>query len=316
MDIILAQPRGFCTGAVRAIGIVEKALEQFGPPVYVLHEIVHNGHVVKNLRERGAIFVENLEAVPARAVIIFSAHGVSTAVVRAAEKRGLQVIDATCPLITRIHSQVIEYGNQGYEIVIIGHSGHPEVEGVRGRVEGLSHIVSSLEDVEALQIRDPERVTYITQTTLGVDDTRQIIVALKRRFDIKRPDGSNICHATQARQNSVRCLVKSIDLLLVVGARNSSNSNRLREIGEQSGVTSYLIEGPEDLDPAWFKKDLRVGITAGAWAPEEVVLMVLNKLSSFHPCFVKESAGGLDQFVPMENQSQYAPDCLKKKLPG
>ncbi len=316
MDIILAQPRGFCSGAIRAIKIVEQALEKFGPPVYVFHEIVHNRHVVENLKRRGALFVESLAAVPVRAVTIFSAHGVSTSVEKEAQNRELSVIDATCPLITRIHSQVRQFSRQGFEIVIIGHAGHPEVEGVRGRIEGPVHIVSSMEDVAALKVKDPQCVAYVTQTTLGVEDTRQIISALKERFDIKGPDSSNICYATQARQNSVSCLAESIDLLLVVGSRNSSNSNRLREIGEQNGIISHLIESPEDLDPSWFSIDTRIGLTAGASAPEEVVQMVLHRLRTFHPCKVRESTGGHEPFIPVfaESQPEHESDIHDNKI--
>ncbi len=316
MDIILAQPRGFCSGAIRAIKIVEQAIEKFGPPVYVLHEIVHNRHVVENLKRRGALFVESLAAVPVRAVTIFSAHGVSTSVEKEAQNRQLFVIDATCPLITRIHSQVRQFSRQGFEIVIIGHAGHPEVEGVRGRVEGPVHIVSNIQDVAALKVKDPKSLAYVTQTTLGVEDTRQIILALKERFDIKGPDCSNICYATQARQNSVSCLAEFINILLVVGGRNSSNSNRLREIGEQNGIISHLIEGPEDLDPSWFSIDARVGITAGASAPEEVVQMVLSRLKAFYPCTVRESTGGHEPFIPVfaGSPTEHDPDIHVKEI--
>ena len=289
--MILAQPRGFCAGVVRAIKIVDRALESQGKPVYVLHEIVHNRHVVENLRHRGALFVESLAEVPAGAVTVFSAHGVSTAVVKEAERRNLRIIDATCPLVTRVHLQAQRFSRQGFDVIIIGHPGHPEVEGTRGRVEGPVHVLSSSSEVATLQVRHPDRLAYVTQTTLSMDDTLEVINALKRRFSIQGPDLSNICYATQTRQNSVRQLAKSIDLLLVVGARNSSNSNRLREVGEQGGLVAYLIEDEEDLDPAWFSEDSRVGVTAGASAPEAMVQRVLGRLTTYYPCRVTEMAG-------------------------
>ncbi len=290
MQVILAQPRGFCAGVVRAIKIVDQALENYGHHVYVLHEIVHNRQVVENLRRQGALFVESLEEVPVGAVTIFSAHGVSTAVVKEAEKRNLRVIDATCPLVTRVHLQAQQFSRQGFDVIIIGHPGHPEVEGTRGRVEGPVYVLSSNAEVATLQVRHPHRLAYVTQTTLSMDDTLEVIETLKRRFHIQGPDLSNICYATQTRQNSVRRLAKSIDLLLVVGARNSSNSNRLREVGEQSGVLAYLIEDAENLHPAWFSEHTRVGITAGASAPEEMVQKVLERLRAYYPCTVREMA--------------------------
>lgn len=290
MEVILAQPRGFCAGVVRAIKVVDQALESYGKPVYVLHEIVHNRHVVEDLKRRGALFIESLDEVPVGAVTIFSAHGVSTAVVKEAEKRKLRVIDATCPLVTRVHFRAQEFSRQGFDVIIIGHPGHPEVEGTRGRVEGPVYVLSSSAEVATLGVRHPERLAYVTQTTLSMDDTLEVIEALKARFHIQGPDLSNICYATQTRQNSVRRLAKSIDLLLVVGARNSSNSNRLREVGERSGVFAYLIEDADDLNPAWFSINTRVGITAGASAPEEMVQKVLERLRTYYPCTVKEMA--------------------------
>lgn len=290
MQVILAQPRGFCAGVVRAIRAVDQALESYGKPVYVLHEIVHNRHVVEDLKRRGALFIESLEEVPVGAVTIFSAHGVSTAVVKEAEKRKLRVIDATCPLVTRVHFRAQEFSRQGFDVIIIGHPGHPEVEGTRGRVKGPVYVLSSSAEVATLGVRHPERLACVTQTTLSMDDTLEVIEALKARFHIQGPDLSNICYATQTRQNSVRRLAKSIDLLLVVGARNSSNSNRLREVGERSGVLAYLIEDAEDLNPAWFSVNARVGITAGASAPEEMVQKVLDRLRTYYPCTVREMA--------------------------
>jgi len=291
MQVILARPRGFCSGVIRAIKIVEQALENYGNQVYVLHEIVHNQHVVDNLKKQGAFFVESLEEVPAGAVIVFSAHGVSTAVVAEAEKRNLRTIDATCPLVTKVHRQAQQFSDQGFDLIIIGHPGHPEVEGTRGRIEGPVYVLSSAAEVATLKVRHPNRLAYVTQTTLSMDDTLKIIEALKKRFSVQGPDLSNICYATQIRQNSIRRLAKAIDMLLVVGARNSSNSNRLREVGEQNGVPSYLIEDPEDLNPAWFSENTRVGITAGASAPEEMVERVLERLCSFYPCTVTEMTG-------------------------
>jgi 4-hydroxy-3-methylbut-2-enyl diphosphate reductase len=288
MQVILARPRGFCAGAIRAIRIVDEALARNGQPVYVLHEIVHNRHVVEHLRWRGAWFVESLAEVPAGALTIFSAHGVSNAVVKEAARRNLRVIDVTCPLVTRVHLQAREFSRQGFDVIIIGHRGHPEVEGTRGQVEGPVYVLSNIGEVATLQVRHPDRLAYVTQTTLSVDDTLEVIEALKKRFSIRGPDLSNICYATQTRQNSVRRLAKSIDLLLVVGARNSSNSTRLREVGEQSGVSARLIEDAEDLDSAWFSPHTRVGITAGASAPEEMVQRVLERLRIYSPCIVRE----------------------------
>ena len=293
MQVILAQPRGFCAGVIRAIKIVHQALENYGTPVFVLHEIVHNRKVVEDLKHRGALFVESLEEVPSGAVTIFSAHGVSTAVVKEAGKRDLRVIDATCPLVTKVHLLAQQFSRQGFDVIIIGHAGHPEVEGTRGRVEGPVYVLSSTTEVHALRVEHPDRLAYVTQTTLSVDDTREIIETLKKRFDIQGPDLSNICYATQTRQDSVRRLAKSVDLLLVIGAHNSSNSNRLREVGRQRGVPAYLIEDEGDLNPAWFSDDSRVGITAGASAPEEMVQKVLKRLCTYYPCTIREMAGEL-----------------------
>lgn len=291
MEVLLARPRGFCAGVVRAIKIVERALEKYGTPVYVLHEIVHNRHVVEDLKNQGALFVENLADVPPKALTIFSAHGVSTAVVKQAEGRNLRVIDATCPLVTKVHLQAQRYSRLGFEVIIIGHPGHPEVEGTRGRVEGPVHVVSNVGGVATLRIKDPDRLAYVTQTTLSIDDTREVIEALKRRFTLQGPDLSDICYATQSRQNAVRRLAKKIDVLLVVGARNSSNSNRLREVGEQNGLSAFLIEDAEDLDPSWFSENTRVGITAGTSAPEAMVQGVLDRLRTYGVVVVSEMAG-------------------------
>ena len=298
MQVILAQPRGFCAGVVRAIKIVERALETYGTTVYVLHEIVHNHHVVEDLKNQGALFIETLDEVPIGAVTIFSAHGVSTAVVKGAEKRNLRVIDATCPLVTKVHLQAQRYSHQGFEVVIIGHPGHPEVEATRGWVEGSVSVLSRKDEVERLSVKNPNRLAYVTQTTLSLDDTREVIDALKRRWEnIQGPELSDICYATQSRQNAVRQLAKDIDLLLVVGARNSSNSNRLREVGEQSGLPAYLIEDMNELNPGWFAQKTRVGITAGTSAPEAMVEKVLQRLHAYGVSIVCEMEGEPEKMI-------------------
>jgi 4-hydroxy-3-methylbut-2-enyl diphosphate reductase len=290
MEVILAQPRGFCAGVVRAIKTVERALETYGIPVYVLHEIVHNRHVVEDLKNKGALFVETLDDVPREAVTIFSAHGVSVAVEEKAKKRSLKVVDATCPLVSKVHLQAQSYSGQGFELIIIGHPGHPEVEGTRGRVGGAVYVISNKAGVATLKVKNPDRLAYVTQTTLSTDDTREVIDALKKRFVIRGPDLSDICFATQSRQNAVRSLARKIDLLLVVGARNSSNSNRLREVGEQNDLPSYLIEDADGLARSWFSEHTRVGITAGTSAPEAMVQEVLDRLRSFGVVKVSEMA--------------------------
>lgn len=284
MKIILAQPRGFCAGVIRAIEIVERALVKYGAPIYVRHEIVHNRHVVESLEKKGARFVEDLSEVPDKAVVIFSAHGVSRAVVAEAQARNLPALDATCPLVTKVHHQAQRYVAQGRTLVLIGHAGHPEVKGTLGQIEGTVHLVQTEADVEALELPAETHVAYVTQTTLSVDDTRSIIAALERRFhDVIGPETSDICYATQNRQTAVRQLCRMSDLLLVVGARNSSNSNRLREIGEEAGVPSYLIEDETDIDPKWLHQVEVVGLTAGASAPEVLVEKVIDILSRRYP---------------------------------
>ena len=279
MQVILAQPRGFCAGVERAIEIVERALTLYGPPIYVRHEIVHNGHVVERLRAKGVRFVEEVEEVPPGSVTIFSAHGVSLAVDDAARARGLKVIDATCPLVARVHLEGARYARQGRDVVLIGHAGHAEVEGTLGRLSGPVHLVASAEDVADLKVERPDHVAYITQTTLSVDDTRGIIDALKARFPlIVGPDTADICYATQNRQRAVLELAPKVDLMLVVGAANSSNSNRLREIAEMAGVPAYLIEDASAFDPGWLDGVSSVGITAGASAPEDLVQEVIALL--------------------------------------
>ena len=279
LRVLLAQPRGFCAGVERAIEIVEQALKRFGPPVYVRHEIVHNRHVVDSLREKGAIFVKEVDEIPKGSVTIFSAHGVSDAVEKAGLERGLNVIDAACPLVTKVHKEGQRYAKKDFEVVLIGHAGHPEVEGTMGRIKAKVHLVSDIDDVKALTPADPEKLAYVTQTTLSVDDTRSVIQALRERFPaIIGPDTKDICYATQNRQTAVRELAEQVELVLVVGAQNSSNSNRLREIGEDLGVPSYLIDGPDQVDPAWLKPISSVGITAGASAPEALVQQVIDRL--------------------------------------
>ena len=282
MRVILAQPRGFCAGVVRAIDIVEKALDKYGEPVYVRHEIVHNKHVVNTLKSKGARFVEELDEVPEGAVTVFSAHGVPQSVFKTAEDRKLPVLDATCPLVSKVHNQGKRYVAHGRMLILIGHAGHPEVEGTMGQVGAPVHLVQKEEDVEALDIAADTPVAYITQTTLSVDDTRGIISALNARFPtIVGPDVRDICYATQNRQQAVRDLARAVDLILVVGSRNSSNSNRLREIGEELGKPAYLIDDADALRPEWFSGVESVGVTAGASAPELLVQGVLDGLRRF-----------------------------------
>lgn len=279
LRVILAQPRGFCAGVERAIEIVEKALIKFGPPVYVRHEIVHNKRVVDTLRAKGAVFVEELDQIPDGAVTIFSAHGVSEAVENNAKDRDLPVIDATCPLVSKVHKEGQNHAQKGHEVILIGHEGHPEVEGTQGRIPGGVHIVSKPEDVDKLPLNKDAEVAYVTQTTLSVDDTKDVIESLHEHFPaITGPDVKDICYATQNRQQAVRGLTQLVDLLLVVGAKNSSNSNRLKEIGSDSGIPSYLIDDANSLDESWLDGVNTVGITAGASAPEELVEELIDKL--------------------------------------
>lgn len=298
MRVVLAQPRGFCAGVVRAIDIVERALEKFGAPVYVRHEIVHNKHVVDTLKAKGARFVDDLGEVPDGAVTIFSAHGVPQAVVEEARGRGLPVLDATCPLVSKVHAQSRRYIARGRILVLIGHAGHPEVEGTVGQVQAPVHIVATEADVEALAIPPETPVAYVTQTTLSVDETRGVIAALKARYaDIVGPDTSDICYATQHRQTAVRELCRTIDVLLVVGASNSSNSNRLREIGVEEGVPSYLIADSQALDLDWVRGCKVVGLTAGASAPEELVLDVIAALRQLEEVEVAQMNGKREDIV-------------------
>jgi 4-hydroxy-3-methylbut-2-enyl diphosphate reductase len=283
MRVVLAEVRGFCAGVQRAIDIVEIALQKFGSPIYVRHEIVHNRHVVDRLRAKGVIFVEELSEVPPGSLAIFSAHGVSPTVKHEAKDRGLDVIDATCPLVLRVHNDGGYYASQGREVILIGHAGHPEVEGTLGWLKGKGRLVSTVEDVAKLEVEDPDKLAYVTQTTLSVDDTKEIIRALTERFPtIIGPDTKEICYATQNRQQAVRELAEMVDLVLVVGAKNSSNSNRLREIPEAKGIPTYLLEEAAELKPEWLQGVKSVGITAGASAPEDLVQELIEVLRKQH----------------------------------
>jgi len=296
LKVLLARPRGFCAGVERAVEIVERALERHGAPVYVRHEIVHNKRVVDKLRRKGAVFVEEVDEIPEGAPTVFSAHGVAESVEQRAAGRRLAVVDATCPLVHKVHVEGRRYAAQGLEVVLIGHGGHPEVEGTLGRIPGRVHLVGGLDDVAALAPANPSRLAYVTQTTLSVDDTREIIAALKRRFPaIVGPDTRDICYATQNRQSALRALAEEADVILVVGAANSSNSNRLREIGEACGVPSYLVEDADGLDPAWLDGAASVGVTAGASAPEELVEELLGRLDRLFQVEIETRSGVEEQ---------------------
>lgn len=297
LEVKLAKPRGFCAGVERAIEIVERALALYGAPVYVRHEIVHNKRVVQSLHDKGAIFVEEVDEIPPGAVTVFSAHGVSRVVEGNARDRTLQVIDATCPLVSKVHKEGRRSAEMGHDVVLIGHKGHPEVEGTMGQIGGKVHLVTHIDDVATLEPADPKRLTYVTQTTLSVDDTRDIIEALQARFPaIQGPDVRDICYATQNRQTAVRDLCADVDVLLVVGAHNSSNSNRLREIGEAEGIAAYLIEDAAALDLDWLAGARSVGITAGASAPEELVQEVVTRLATHFETDVTQ-LGGVEENV-------------------
>ena len=292
LQVLLAKPRGFCAGVVRAIDIVERALAQHGAPVYVRHEIVHNTYVVEQLRAKGAIFVSEVDEIPEGAVTVFSAHGVSRGVEQMAQTRQLDVIDAICPLVHKVHLQGRRHAAMGKDIVLIGHAGHAEVEGTRGQIDGRLHVIATAQEVESLEISDPTQIGYITQTTLGVQDTRGVIAALQKRFpDISGPDTRNICYATQNRQAAIQQMAGRADLILVVGSPSSSNSSRLREIGAQLGVDAHLIEGPEAIDPLWFEGVDVVGISAGASAPEELIQASIAYLREFREVSVSELDG-------------------------
>ena len=291
-EVVLAEPRGFCAGVERAIEIVERALEKFGAPIYVRHEIVHNDHVVADLREKGAIFVEDLEEVPLGARVIMSAHGVALRVREHAALRQLEVFDATCPLVTKVHVEVKKLRADGYEIVMIGHSGHPEVEGTMGQTDTGMYLVEDVQDVEALEVKTPEKIAYVSQTTLSVDDTQVIVGALLKKFPaILAPKKSDICYATQNRQDAVKDMTKHVDVVLVVGSPTSSNSNRLREVAERFGVDAYLVGSAAELKPEWLKEAARVGITAGASAPEALVQGLLAAVKELGAASVRKLPG-------------------------
>ncbi|MEI7431407.1 MAG: 4-hydroxy-3-methylbut-2-enyl diphosphate reductase [Betaproteobacteria bacterium] len=284
MQIILANPRGFCAGVERAIAIVERAIEKFGAPIYVRHEVVHNKFVCDDLRAKGAIFIEELDEVPTGSTVIFSAHGVSKIVREDAEKRGLKVFDATCPLVTKVHLEVARMRKEGREIVMIGHKGHPEVEGTMGQSPEGMHLVETAEDVSTLKVNDPTQLAYVTQTTLSVDDAEKVVAALKLHFPtITGPKRDDICYATQNRQDAVKALSKEAEIVFVVGSRSSSNSNRLREVAELLGTQAYLIDNAEQIDPDWLEGSKRIGVTAGASAPEVLVQSVVNRLTGGNP---------------------------------
>lgn len=292
MNVLLAQPRGFCAGVARAVDIAEQALERFGAPVYVYHEIVHNGHVVRDLATRGAIFVDDIADIPEGAVTVFSAHGVAKSVVEEASRRHLQVIDATCPLVTKVHLQADRYSQRGYTIIVVGHAGHEEVEGTRGSVSGPVHVVGTIEEIDALSIPASTPVAYVTQTTLSLDDTRELIAALRDRFpDIVGPGLDDICYATQNRQRAVQQLAKRVDLVIVVGARNSSNTNRLQEVAADHGVPARLIEHADEIELVWLDGVEHVGVTAGASTPEHLVQGVCQKLQRLGAGSIRELPG-------------------------
>lgn len=309
MQVLLANPRGFCAGVDRAIEIVERAIELFGAPIYVRHEVVHNRFVVSDLRDKGAVFVEELDAVPDGATVIFSAHGVAKAVREEAERRRLTVFDATCPLVTKVHLEVVRHVRAGHACILIGHAGHPEVEGTMGQIEkqqGVMHLVETPEDVVKLVVEDEDKLAFVTQTTLSMDDTQRVIDALRARFpQIIGPRKDDICYATQNRQDAVKRLAKECQVMLVVGSPNSSNSNRLREIAEKNNVRAYLIDGPDDIKSDWFEGASHIGVTAGASAPEVLVKQVIEKLKSLGAETATEADG------EAENVTFTLPKALK-----
>ncbi|TWI54326.1 4-hydroxy-3-methylbut-2-enyl diphosphate reductase [Pseudomonas duriflava] len=309
MQIKLANPRGFCAGVDRAIDIVNRALDVFGPPIYVRHEVVHNKFVVENLRARGAVFVEELDQVPDDVIVIFSAHGVSQAVRKEAENRGLKIFDATCPLVTKVHMEVAKYSRDGRECILIGHQGHPEVEGTMGQYDaskgGAIYLVEDEKDVQSLEVQNPESLAFVTQTTLSMDDTSKVIDALRARFpNIGGPRKDDICYATQNRQDAVKTLASECEVVLVVGSPNSSNSNRLRELSERMGTPAYLIDGAEDLKQEWFSGVGRIGITAGASAPEVLVRGVIDQLKAW----------GANEEVELEGRPENITFSMPKEL--
>ena len=305
MDVLLANPRGFCAGVERAIDIVERALEQYGAPIYVRHEIVHNKYVVDDLRKKGAVFVEELDEIPSGATVIFSAHGVSKAVRSDAEARGLKVFDATCPLVTKVHVEVSKMLRDGYEVVMIGHRGHPEAEGTMGQAGTGMHLVETVEDVARLQVQDASKLAYVTQTTLSVDDAQTIVAALKLRFpQIHGPKKDDICYATQNRQDAVKFMTPRCDVVIVVGSPNSSNSNRLREVAENMGAEAYMVETAADLRPEWVAGKRRVGVTAGASAPEVLVDELVARLKAL----------GAGSVTPLEGITERVVFTLPREL--
>ncbi|ACA85586.1 4-hydroxy-3-methylbut-2-enyl diphosphate reductase [Shewanella woodyi] len=301
LQIKLANPRGFCAGVDRAISIVERALELFPAPIYVRHEVVHNRYVVQNLKDRGAVFVEELDQVPDNSIVIFSAHGVSQAVRKEAKHRGLKVFDATCPLVTKVHLQVTRASRKGIECILIGHAGHPEVEGTMGQYdnpEGGVLLVESPADVESLEVKDPNNLCFVTQTTLSMDDTADVIEALQSRFpSIQGPRKDDICYATQNRQDAVRNVADDVDLFIVVGSKNSSNSNRLRELAQKRGTQSYLVDNSDDIDSSWFEGVTKVAVTAGASAPEVLVQQVIDAIAQLAPSVITEVEGRKEDTV-------------------
>jgi 4-hydroxy-3-methylbut-2-enyl diphosphate reductase len=302
MQIVLANPRGFCAGVDRAIEIVERALQLFGAPIYVRHEVVHNRHVVERLRGLGAVFVEQLSEVPDEATVVFSAHGVSTAVENEAARRALQVFDATCPLVTKVHMEVAHFAREAREVILIGHAGHPEIEGTMGRFDtsfgGQIFLVESIEDVQRLAVRDPSHLAFVTQTTLSVDDTALMVAALRERFPmLQAPRREDICYATQNRQDAVKKLLEQCDVLIVIGSRSSSNSNRLRELADRAGIPGYLVDGADDLQREWLDGKNTIGVTAGASAPEVRVQQVVERLRSWGAATPAELTGREEQVV-------------------
>jgi 4-hydroxy-3-methylbut-2-enyl diphosphate reductase len=291
-EILMAQPRGFCAGVDRAINIVNEALVRFGAPIYVRHEIVHNAYVVNELRDKGAVFVEELHEVPKGGIVVFSAHGVSQEVRRDAEQRGLQVYDATCPLVTKVHLEVVKMCKDGYTVLMIGHAGHPEVEGTMGQVKEGVFLIEKIGDVEKLPFPSDEKIAFVTQTTLSVDETKEIVEALTRKFpNIVQPRKQDICYATQNRQDAVKFMAPQVEVVIVVGSATSSNSNRLRELSEKLGVPSYMVDAPEQLKPEWFVGKKRVGLTAGASAPESLAQSIVTRIQEFGPRSVRPLAG-------------------------
>jgi 4-hydroxy-3-methylbut-2-enyl diphosphate reductase len=298
MDVVLANPRGFCAGVERAIEIVERALEQRGAPIYVRHEIVHNKYVVEDLRKKGAVFVEELDQVPRGSTVIFSAHGVSKDIRKEADARGLKVFDATCPLVTKVHVEVSKMLREGYEIVMIGHRGHPEAEGTMGQAAGGMHLVETVDDVQRLDPANPERLAYVTQTTLSVDDAAVIVAALRARFpSIRGPKRDDICYATQNRQDAVKFMAPQVDVVIVVGSPNSSNSNRLREVARNMGVDAHMVDSPAELRPEWLEGKPRVGVTAGASAPEVLVNALIDRLRELGAKSVRPLEGVVEDVV-------------------